>query len=614
VNIVPIETVLLAHPMKLRHPELNVLKASEALYTVLALQPEGRIRITESSIGHADAAEAGIRIREFFKLLTRIDATPDLVVAPEYSIPWETLLSQIEAGNVPSRGKLWVLGCESLPVGQLKDHANRLKDKVVVIDEGDTGTAITTQRYPNPLVYLFTTHSDETDSDHVVMLVQYKTETSGDAENIEIRGMLPGKTVYLFGRLPHEVRLMTLICSDVFGLSEAQITEYYDGLLVLHIQLNNNPRHPIYKQYRAKLFACGDRTELFCLNWAQGVVCVSPDGKADIKWPNIGGSAWYLRPRQFNFTDERISANHKHGVYYTRHEPIRVHAMQFHYAPRIFHLEATKVFHHGVIAPKSHLTGPRALGTFGWSAEKTNWTQEEKPEEQPLDGFTNLLAAVGKVVNLEDLATIYNRGPVDVERVLAISAGHFGPRANWYDAPNVDSMQLCQEEIIHRVTVTIDPDGATFRSQRISAATVIAELQASGHSWPMQVAFLNNGFKLQWSNAVPHRNVQSQDGTYATVIYAGQVGDPNQLARIDQLARQTISGHIPEPPKELSEEEARAYRHKHYSQVERLCVLYSLGATIKAYADSPRAAITSPAGVSPVDIGFPAARRAGQDF
>lgn len=47
-------------------------------------------------------------------------AEADLVVTPEYSMPWEVLAEAVRAGNVPSIGKLWVLGCESIKYQELE--------------------------------------------------------------------------------------------------------------------------------------------------------------------------------------------------------------------------------------------------------------------------------------------------------------------------------------------------------------------------------------------------------------------------------------------------------------------------------------------------------------
>lgn len=212
MEVVPVSNVLGEDPRRLLPPRLTALQADDALYTVLSLQPKGRIRITEGSIGHADAAAAAILAIDFFRLA--MEAKPDLLVSPEYSVPWEVLLQLLERGAGPERGKLWVLGCESLPLRQLTAYRERLGERVVIVDEGEEGP-ITTQRYRNPLVYLFRTASEVDGAEHLVMLVQYKTVVSGDESNTEARGMLPGKAVYVFGHRPAEVHLMTEVAPVV---------------------------------------------------------------------------------------------------------------------------------------------------------------------------------------------------------------------------------------------------------------------------------------------------------------------------------------------------------------------------------------------------------------
>lgn len=104
MEVVPVSTVLSEHPRRLAAPRLFALQANDALYTVLGLQPQGRIRITETSIGHADAGVATGLANDFFRLA--LEVKPDLLVCPEYSVPWEVLLQLIESGAGPEVGKL----------------------------------------------------------------------------------------------------------------------------------------------------------------------------------------------------------------------------------------------------------------------------------------------------------------------------------------------------------------------------------------------------------------------------------------------------------------------------------------------------------------------------
>src|SRR5690606_18797598 len=144
----------------------------------------------------------------------------------------EVLLEVLEQGLAPEEGKLWALGCESLPLGALDDVRQRLEGRALVLDDDLSPGARTTQQYRNPLVYVFQANDSADQSARLVLLVQYKTVPSGDPQNTEATGMLPGVYIYAFGATPNEVRLITLICSDVFGFSQELINQYYKGLLL----------------------------------------------------------------------------------------------------------------------------------------------------------------------------------------------------------------------------------------------------------------------------------------------------------------------------------------------------------------------------------------------
>jgi hypothetical protein len=605
LQVVPVKEKL--RSAGLLHPTLNVLHADDTLYTVLALQPEGKIRITDSFIGNADAAEAKQRTLLFMQQVDKIQ--PDVVVCPEYSIPWDALIESIEAGIAPQTGKLWVVGCESLPLTKLQEYRERLAPHATVLDDDISTKERTTQQYRNPLTYVFKTRSEDGATERLVLLVQYKTAASGDPGNTEATGMLPGRNVYVFGSAPQEVRLMTLICSDVFSFSRELITQYYQGLLLLHIQLNNSPRHITYKRYRQELFEFGGDTEVLCLNWADNVVSFQEDEREGTKWRNIGGSAWYLRPPEMDTSDEGIKENHRHGVYYTSHHPIRAHALQFHYRPRAFLLQSTKVKHHGIPKPRSTRTGPRALTTFVWSSATSSWIEAVLPEHFPDDGFKMLVDnSVAAPADIADVLSLYTSGPAMAERAMAVSSGEFGPDPGWHRPSNIDSMRLCEQEIVRRVTITQDPaqEAVNFRSTRLGAVKFIAELRAAEYPWPAPVEVLRQGFSFHWSDKVPNRNVVAADGTYATVIHAGMPGDLRVLDVIDQRVRKTLAGPPPEPDKALSDEEEKTRLKLHLAtKPERLCILYSAATGPKHYG-SPRAlSFTAPAVQSAVDYTVP---------
>jgi hypothetical protein len=607
LEIIPVEQRLKREGLE--PPRLNALQADDTLYTVLAHQPPGRIRIAPDSIGHADIVEAKQRTTAFLQLAATTGSQPDLAVSPEYSVPWEAVLEAIEQGIVPEEGKLWVLGCESLALGGLDAIRQRLGERAIVLDDDVSPGARSTQQYRNPLVYVFLTQCSTDMSTRLVLLVQYKTAPSGDPQNTEATGMLPGIYIYAFGTMPSEVRLITLICSDVFGFRQDLIDQYYKGLLLLHIQLNNSPRHLLYKKYRQELFAAAGETELLCLNWADNVVSVDENDANEHPWKNICGSAWYLCSPETNLSDDAILENHRHGIYYTRHEPIRAHALQFHYRPRVFLLQATKVFHHAIPKPRSMRTGPKALKTFVWAQDQNRWVQPRTPSELPDDGFCEQLNRVSAVgIELGDLRDLYRTCPIAVERVMAITAGQFGVPADWHTPTRIDSMRLCEQEVVRRITVTQDPatEAVAFRDGRFALTGTVAELRASGYAWPSSVEALRKGFKFNWLPRYPNRNVVAEDGTLATVVHAGLVVDLQVLDRLDQKVRKTLAGPPPEPERELSHEQEKQFLNQHYTnRAERFCIIYATGTGPKNYLSGRDISFTRQSGQSAVDIGVP---------
>jgi hypothetical protein len=93
-------------------PGLNVLVPNEENYTALLMQPQGDIEISGAGVRNRDHTLADAQFGAFLRDARATDA--DLVVTPEYSMPWLTLSAALRAAITPSHGKLWAIGCESI--------------------------------------------------------------------------------------------------------------------------------------------------------------------------------------------------------------------------------------------------------------------------------------------------------------------------------------------------------------------------------------------------------------------------------------------------------------------------------------------------------------------
>lgn len=351
----------------------------------------------------------------------------------------------------------------------------------------------------------------------------------GDADHFETNGLQLGSLVYQFGG-EQNLRLVSLICSDVFAFDEGNHAQaVYHQSLVIHVQLNPDPRHSQYRRYRDRLFGyAGDVTEVLCLNWAKDVEEWSQAGQKD--WKNIAGSAWYLRPDRFDLRDSTLCANHRLGLYYTWLEKARAHALFFNYQPAVYQVTASKVAHIGVLGPKSYRRGPQLTMTRVWDNAATSWVEKAAVE----DGFSDI---VNESAHAKDeLKRIADGNPLEAERVLALCAGKIGHRDDWHDVRQLDSCVIDASEVIHRITFCqdTDPVACDFR---------VARLKRCGHLWdilktegrlPPALADLKDSFRLEWSPASPHQNAISDKGQRATVIY---MGEESSAAKIEETAR-----------------------------------------------------------------------------
>ena len=583
MQIKPVAEVLAAEA--LGSPEINALAPNENNYTVLLMQPRGQIEASAVGIRNSDRALAQ---RQFCRLLADAQQSEaDLVITPEYSMPWDTLVAAIKAGVVPGEGKLWALGCESIKYSDLAVLKQDLAQFATVLYEPLPAEL---QRFTDPLAYVFVAPPAEGGgAPKLVVLVQFKTcPMGGDVDHFETNGLQLGNLVYQFGGGQY-LRLISLICSDAFAFeTENHAPTVYHQSLVIHIQLNPNPRHPQYRRYRDSLFSyAGDETEVICLNWAQDVEEWQPGKKAKT-WGNIGGSAWYLRPNRFDVRDQTLVANHRLGLYYTWQEEIHAHALFFNYQPAVYHVTASKVAHIGVLAVKSYRRGPQLTRTCIWDDAQATWSTLVTAD----DGFS---AVVGESGNAEsEIKRIADDNPLAAERVLALCAGEIVNDEDWHSISRLDSCSINASEVIHRITFCQDRNdkAGKFRVARLKRCGNLWDILKTDGMLPAALADFKGGFRLEWVPASPHQNAVSLSATAqrATVIY---MGEECSAAQIEATAKM-VAEHLRRASH--NDDESRSVR-------QRLAVFFGEHGEINLFAPNRYINFDQTDNASEVDIG-----------
>ena len=420
---------------------LNILVPNVDNYKALLLQPYGSIEANEQGVRNKDRALAYRQYKKFLEDAYQSGA--DLVVTPEYSMPWNSLMDALKAGIVPAKDKLWAFGCESVKYSELEALRDELSESIsIIFEQLDKEN----DRFLSPLAYVFNT-PDWGGEEHIVLLVQFKTHPLGDANHFEVNGMQRGTSIYQFGGGQGDLKLTTLICADVFSFEDQHAQAVYDRGLILNIQLNPAPRHERFLGSRERILGfSGDTTEMICLNWASGVCLWQGQAQTQTCWNNISASAWYIKAKEFDDGDNAQRQNYQRGFYYTWHKPLRTHALFLNFDAATFLFKATKVAHIGVPGAVSKRRGPQLIKRGVWNDEDAEWSEQVSTES----GFSDISDESG---NAEiDIKRIVQTNPLAAERVLALSAGEITEGYCWHTLRSLDSCVLDASEVILRVT------------------------------------------------------------------------------------------------------------------------------------------------------------------
>ena len=575
----------------LRLYRLSALEPRPGPYFALLCQPHGRIHASTARIGNSDSHAVLPMYRAF--LNGAVASQAQLVITPEYSVPWALIRELIQGTMLLPKGALWALGCESITPSEL--HTLQIaasgRAGVRLIHENLAPAQTTQAAFVDPLVFVFWAH-DTVGTDVLCLLVQFKTVASRDPDHVELNSLCLGTSVYKFTAHVGDISLLALICSDAFDFSDSLVDAHCTNLLLVHIQLNQRPAYIDYSAYRSRLFsvASNNNVEVISLNWAANVLT---EESADT-WNAIAGSAWYIAPRGVTPTDADVNQLHRGGMYYSIIGE-RWHSFYLDYAPHSVLIRKQRVFAVGpqVLAPR---VPPQVVARRAWHPQQGAWTSVTAD-----DGFGAFIQQYEPLQAM--LPQLCEHDPLAVERALELLEGPAGPVSDWYTLTELSALKVADEESLRRVTVSQETNaarqGVTFRRRRARCAQTAATIPGQPLTWPTPIADLADGFRYRWTHDEPHSNVEPVGGGRpAAFVYLGDNAEADTLENVYAKLRKARRDHAFIAANQAGVDPSDAVSLAQ----DRLCVVYRRNHALQFYRPSEYASITDPAGVQVDDI------------
>lgn len=296
---------------------------------VIQLQPNENITANNLSGTSVDDSMYKNRIDTFINY--SIQQKADLILTPEYSIPYESINDLIQLKTDIKSGALFCLCAQGASKEEIEKYLENWSDnsKCYVYRESFDNSDI--RDFWCILIYVFKVsffYNDNDRDDVLFIIPQCKTtHMKDDIHYFETGHLSTGVDVYIFD-LEHENFydnigthchnfFCSLLCSDVFEQEQyiekfKQINQYNNnGFLIFHPQLNQKPYHGIFLEFRKKLFDTLKKDAIIITStWGK-------DTKVNGNKFSQSNSALYVYDVNRKFIDdnyEQICKNHKMNV------------------------------------------------------------------------------------------------------------------------------------------------------------------------------------------------------------------------------------------------------------------------------------------------------------
>lgn len=288
---------------KLPVPSLKCLDSDPAHFKLLQMQSQASFVFSEEA-GPVAQNRALLQSKCEKALSLAQSRHVDLALFPEYCIPYPLIESLAhDKSKWPAYGSIWCLPCEAIKFDLFFESLDKIAQKadVIVLDKYCREPYISGNYFVNALFYCFIIWSKN--KKKLVLIPQIKMHAMRDTSYLcESAGLALGRVLFYFEG--QHICLLSIICADVFEktITWEKLCEKTNcpHLIVLHPQLNPNPKEEVFCHLRHKMMEVHAASMYISCNWADKTLLFPSQAETKNMSPVSIHLSWSCIYQKFN--------------------------------------------------------------------------------------------------------------------------------------------------------------------------------------------------------------------------------------------------------------------------------------------------------------------------
>lgn len=307
--------------LKIKRVPFKCCDPSATSFSILRAQLQGDINFSKNRVWLPD--EQHEHEKKCRLLLQKAKSEyADLVLFPEYCISYDLLKDIMNEKRLwPDAMKLWCLPCQGIPTAKFESWLKNLnRRKNIILIDSLWDSSVNKSKFVNACFYCFRT-KDSNNKECLCLAPQFKTQHMSDPTcKCEAVGLTTGTKIFTINH-----RLITLLCADALNndiyWQDLQKQKLTNGLVLLHPQLNKDPKHKIFCRIRQEMQTHNHPGICITCNWAENTRIIPTESTSTPTEITLAWSCIYHKHQDMTLNEWRESrvelrqTNSTHGLF-----------------------------------------------------------------------------------------------------------------------------------------------------------------------------------------------------------------------------------------------------------------------------------------------------------